>query len=262
MISGHRRLRAHEKLGLDQIRANIYEFAPEEAINEATKQQAITQFLFAANQSEPLIAIERARFYSLAIEKWGWGPQELSEIHNVSLEQIESELRYLNIAQPVLDLIAAAPSKFSNAHLDILAEYASPSSKKAWRLTPEEQEKVAQKLLTQEDKRIVVSPRLFEADIKKMVQERRAKAQQMNKRSKAPQTQVDAIKDLVRAIEEVERAGKELEKVDTSTITEIELVDKREIMSRLYSISETLVAFAEQKINGLKVKRHAEAVKA
>ncbi|OFW01803.1 MAG: hypothetical protein A3H94_07175 [Acidobacteria bacterium RIFCSPLOWO2_02_FULL_60_20] len=127
-------------------------------------------------------------------------------------------MHYLNIAQPVLDLIAAAPQKFSSEHLEILAEYASPSKKKAWRITPEEQEKIAKKLLTQEDKRIVASPRVFEAEIRDMVGERRAKAGQMKKRLKGPRTQVDSVKDLVRAVEEAEKAVKGLDKVELALI--------------------------------------------
>lgn len=262
LVNGHRRLEAHKLAGLSQIRANIYEFAPAEAADEPTKQQAITQFLFAANQSEPLVPVERARYYRDAIEKLGLSLAELSEIHNQSAEQIESDMRYLNIAQPVLDLIAAAPQKFSTDHLEILAEYSSASKKKAWRITPEEQERIAKKVLAQEDKRIVASPHAFEAEIREMVRERRAKAEEIKKRLKAPRTQVDSVKELVRAVEEVEKAVKGLDKVDLSLINEIELVDKREIMSRLYSLSETLVGFAERRINPLKVKRHAEAVKA
>jgi ParB family chromosome partitioning protein len=263
LINGHRRLRAHEQLGIPGIRANVYEFTPEERADEAAKQAAIAQFLFAANQSEPLVPVERARFYRDAIDKLGLSLEDLAEVHNCAVSEIEDDLMYLSIATPVLDLVAAAPQRFGNEHLRILAEYASPSKKKAWRITPEEQEKLAKKLLNQEDKKMVASPKVFEAAIRETVRERRAKAEEVKKRLRGPRSEVEAIKDLVSRVEDVEKAERELEKVDLALVTEIDLADKREIMSRLYSVSETLVAYAEQKINSLKVKRHAaQAVRA
>jgi ParB/RepB/Spo0J family partition protein len=263
LINGHRRVRAHQELNMSEIRANIYEFTPDEQADEGTKQQAIAQFLFAANQSEPLVPVERARFYHDAIDKLGLTLQDLADVHNRSVEEIEDDLMYLNIATSVLDLVAAAPQKFSNEHLRILAEYSSPSKKKAWRITPDEQEKLAKKLLNQEDKRIVESPRLFENAIKDTVRERRSKAEEVKKRLRGPRNQVEAIKDLVRGVESVEKAAKELDKIDITLVSEIDLADKRELISRLYSLSESLVAYAEQKINSLKVRRNvAQAVKA
>jgi hypothetical protein len=68
---------------------------------------------------------------------------------------------------------------------------------------------------------------------------------------------------LVRGVEAVEKAAKELDKIDITLVSEIDLADKRELISRLYSLSESLVAYAEQKINSLKVRRNvAQAVKA
>jgi len=86
LVNGHRRLEAHKLAGLDSIRANVYELTPEEAADEATKQQAITQFLLAANQSEPLVPVERARYYRDALEKLGLSLTELAETHNIPVE--------------------------------------------------------------------------------------------------------------------------------------------------------------------------------
>ena len=263
LINGHRRLRAHQQLAKPEIRANLYEFTAQERADEATKQNAIAQFLFAANQSEPLVPIERARFYNDAMDKLGLSLSDLAEVHNRSVNEIEEDRMYLNIATPVLDLIAAAPKKFSSEHLRVLAEYASPGKKKTWRITPEEQERLAKKLLNQEDKKLVASPKVFEAAIRETVRDRRGKAEEVKKRLRGPRSEVEAIKDLVRRLEDVEKSERELQKVDLALVTEIDLADKREIISRLYSLSESLVAYAEQKINSLKVKRHgAQAARA
>src|SRR5439155_23784581 len=85
LIQGHRRLKAHEVGGIPKIRANIYEFTAEELADEATRQSAIAQFLFAANQSEPLIPVERARFYRGAMDSMGLTIEDLAEVHNRSI---------------------------------------------------------------------------------------------------------------------------------------------------------------------------------
>ena len=38
LINGHRRLLAHKRAGLDTVRANIYEYEPEELADEGRKQ--------------------------------------------------------------------------------------------------------------------------------------------------------------------------------------------------------------------------------
>src|SRR6266852_4126250 len=105
---------------------------------------------------------------------------------------------------------------------------------------------------------MVSNAKTFEAAIRDTVKERRIKMEVLKKRLR-PKNNADTLKDLLRAIEEVEKSVKALGKVDLAPVSEIDLADKREIISRLYTFSESLVAFAEQKINSLKVKRYAAA---
>src|SRR5947209_2024101 len=63
LVNGHRRLLAHKRGGILQIRANVYEFDANELGDEQRQQQAVVQFLLAANSNEPLIPVERARAY-------------------------------------------------------------------------------------------------------------------------------------------------------------------------------------------------------
>ena len=150
LINGHRRFKAAKLAGMETLRANTYEFEDHEK-DEATRRQVIAQFLLAANKQEPLVPIERARFWQWLIEELSMTQEDVAEVHNTSVDDINSDLMFLNLDTAVLDLVAAAPDRFSQQHLRVLATYASPG-KKAWRITPAEQKKLAQKLLTQEDK--------------------------------------------------------------------------------------------------------------
>jgi ParB family chromosome partitioning protein len=137
LINGHRRWKAAPLAGMKTLRADIYEFDGKEIDNPAEQQKAIAQFLLAANMSEPLLPLERANYYDDAIQNLGMTIEDLADIHSVSVDEIREDLKFKNLSEEVIAIVQGAPDKFTQAHLKILAEYASPSDKKAWRITDE-----------------------------------------------------------------------------------------------------------------------------
>jgi ParB/RepB/Spo0J family partition protein len=250
LINGHRRLKAAKLADLPTLRANTYEFEAHEG-DDGARRQAIAQFLLAANKQEPLVPIERARFWQWCIEQLEMTQEDLAQVHSVPVEEIISDLMFLNLDTAVLDLVAAAPDRFSQQHLRVLAEYASPG-KKSWRITPSEQKKLAQKLLTQEDKAASASAKKFEAVVKYVVKERREKQTQMKQRGPD-----ENFKDLLRKIDGVGKAVKELVSFDLSLLPTVDPGDKNEIVGRIYNLADQLVQFGEKKVvDKVEVRKH------
>lgn len=263
LTNGHRRYLAHVRLGREMIRANIYEFSEEELADEQKRQMAVAQFLLAANQSEPLIPLERARYYGEAMAQFGLTVEELSRIHNRPISEIVSDLKWLNLSTKVTDLVAEHRNKFSNDHLRMLAEYSSPE-KKGWRLNEDEQLSLARKVVEQEDKRIAVDPKELERQIRQLKSAERKrkgalrKAEREAAKEEARRTQpMQVIKEIVLALSKIEYAGAALEKITIPEGTAIELVDKRAIIEQCYRVAEMLTDFAEQKMSPVAVKRVA-----
>src|SRR5439155_22133012 len=121
---------------LPSLRANVYRVPPEE---EENRELFIQQHLYAANMAEPLLPVERARMFDALMRDFGFDVERVAEVfEGETVATVTDTMKYLAIDETVLDIVAANPEKFSEAHLEILAEYASPSTKGAWRMKPEE----------------------------------------------------------------------------------------------------------------------------
>jgi ParB/RepB/Spo0J family partition protein len=257
LINGHRRLRAHKRANLAEIRANIYEYEPEELNDEQVRQQAVVQFLLAANSAEPLIPIERARYYEDAMNNFGWDVADLARVHHVSEAAVVDDLMFLNLDPRVLDLVQAHRDSFSQEHLRVLAEHATPSNKKAWTITPEEQVKAAEELAHQRDKKLVDSSRAFRAHVQSMVKKRREEAAASKRR--VGQGSEDPVKSLFKLIESARKTVDQLVKADLSPIKEIDARDKGTVYQDLLTMAQEIVDFAEGPVQQLKARGLAAA---
>ena len=257
LINGHRRLRAHKHGKLKTIRANVYEYEPEELADESRRRQAIAQFLLAANSAEPLIPIERARYYAEAMDKFGWEPEDISRVHHVTVESVLGDLLFLNLEQEVLDMVQTAPESFTIEHLRILVEHSSPSIQKAWAMTPREQVDVAKALAEQRDKKLVESPTALRTHIKTIVKQRRNHA--AAERRRLGSGSEDPVKGLYKRLGEIHKAVDQLVKADISSIKEIDPADKGKAAQDLYSMAQALIDFAEGPLQKLKTKSGAKA---
>jgi len=257
LINGHRRWLAHRRGGMAIIRANVYEYEPHELDDEGVRRQAVAQFLLAANSAEPLIPVERARYYEEAMEKFGWEPADLARVHHKTEEEILDDLLFLNLESEVLDLVQAHPDSFSQEHLRVLAEHASPSMKKAWAMTPGEQVEVAHALAEQRDKKIVQSPRALETHIKAIVRDRREQAKKHNR--KLGRGQEDPVKALYKVLDSVQKSITDLTKADLSPITAIDPRDKGKASEMLFNMAQELIDFAEGPLQKLKTRQPTTA---
>jgi len=258
LINGHRRWLAHKREKLRTIRTNVYEYEPAELKDESLRRQAVAQFLLAANSAEPLIPIERARYYDEAMEKFGWEPKDLAKVHHRSEEEILEDLLFLNLEPKVLDLVHAHPDSFSQDHLRVIAEHASPSVKKAWAMTPSEQLEVATALAEQRDKKIVQSPRALETHIKAIVKERRDQSKAAN-RKLGSRGEEDPVKALYKLLDGIQKSIDQLTKADLSTIAEIDPRDKGKASELLFNMAQNLIDLAEGPVQKLKTRQRQAA---
>lgn len=256
LINGHRRWKAHKLAGLPTIRANIYEYEPDELADEQTRQQAIVQFLLAANSAEPLIPVERARYYAEAMDKFNWTVEHLAAVHNVPVEEIIDDLMYLSVDQRVIDLVAAHPDSFTKESLRVIAENSSLKGKKAWVMTAEEQVQVAEALALQTDKKLVESARALEGHIREIVRKRRADSATEKKRMAGTE---DPVKALFRALDATKRSVDAMTHFDIAAVKEIHPKDKGAAYSDLLSMAQVLIDFADTKVQPMKAKAAATA---
>ncbi|MDQ6949596.1 MAG: hypothetical protein M3256_25950 [Actinomycetota bacterium] len=170
-------------------------------------------------------------------------------------ETVTDTLRFLSIDDQVLDLVAAHPGKFTEAHLQVIAEYASPASKHAWRMKPDEQLKVAREIVDQVDKQVVRDPRKLEARIKSVVNERRD--QERKRKAEHRSVQTDPVKALYKAVEAVETGARGLKDVDLEAVKDIDPADKGDVLKRLYDAVEAISVFADQRVAKLRLRRAA-----
>jgi ParB family chromosome partitioning protein len=252
LINGHRRLLAHKRVRISTIRANVYEYEPDELADESKRQQAIVQFLLAANSAEPLVPIERARYYAEAMEKFGWDPEDIARVHHVTVELVYDDLLFLNLAPKVLDLVQAHPGSFTQQHLRVLAEHASPTAKKSWAMTAEEQVQVAEEIANQRDMKLVESPRALQSHIRDVVKKRRDAATNARRRLNAGGD--DPVKVLFKMIDTTKKSVDEVTKADLSSISEIDARDKGALYSELLTIAGAIIQFADGPVQGLKAK--------
>lgn len=252
LVNGHRRLLAHRRGKLKTIRANIYEYEPEELADERVRQQAITKFLLAANSSEPLIPVERARYYMETIEKFGWEPADIARVHHVTEASVLDDLMYMNLTPETLDLVQAHMESFSTETLKVLAEYSTPSAAKAWTMTAEEQVAVAKAIALQQDKRLVESARALKAQIREVVGKRRENRKAEKRRLGSGGE--DPVKTLFKIVEATRKQVDLLVKADLTPVTSIVPSDKGAIYLETLTMAQHLMQFADGPIQGLKVK--------
>lgn len=255
LVNGHRRWLAHkEKLKAKNIRSNIYEFEKEEREDESRRRQAVAEFLLAANKSEPLIPIERARYYADAMEKFGWTVEDIAKVHDVTVKSVQDDLTFLSLDDRVLGMVRQTPDRFTTDHLQVLAQNASPAAK-AWRLEPDEQVKAAERLQKQEDKAIVESPTEWEKHVRGIVRERRAK--KAAEKKQIGRGKEDPVKALFKLLEGVDKQVDELTGADLSSIKQIRPEDKGAVSQDLYGLAQRLIDFAEGPVQKLNTRKPA-----
>lgn len=252
LINGHRRFTAAKKGNLAALRSNIYEI-PEGEVEQ--RELLIQQHLYAANLAEPLLPLERARQFEQVMSEFGFGIEKVAEIFDgETVESVTRTMKYLAIDQKVIDLVESSPDKFSIGHLAVLADYASPRTKGAWRMTPKEQFAAAEVLVHQTDKAVVADPRKLESHIRQIVKKRRDEAAAEKRAAKA-RPQADPVKVLFKAIEGVESAVKALTGLDLNQIEDVEPSDKGNVIKRCYDAVESITTFADDRVAKLAVHR-------
>ncbi|MEW2708294.1 ParB/RepB/Spo0J family partition protein [Streptomyces koyangensis] len=250
LINGHRRYQAAHRGGLKSLRANIYRIP---AGQEENKDLLIQQHLYAANMAEPLIPVERARMFEALMQQYDMTVEQVANcFEGETAESVAEAMKYLAIDQIVLDVISAHPDKFSEGHIRVLAEFSSPD-KRAWRMKPEEQLRVAREVAEQKDKLIAADPRKLEEHVKSVVKLRRDQERVRNEKIK--KAQADPVKSLFRAVEVVETAVRSLRDIDLGSIKEIDAGDKGDLMKRLYDSVQALDDFANEQLPKLPTSR-------
>jgi hypothetical protein len=172
-------------------------------------------------------------------------------------ESVGEALALLGISDEALEVIEKNPDRFTEGHLRVLADYAG-TSKRAWRMQPAEQAKVAREIVEQKDKIAVRDPRKFETRIKAVVNERRQEEKAKNQEATKRRQQSDPVKTLFRALEKVETGVAELYEVDLSQIKAIDAADKGYVLNKAYTVVEQLTTLADEKLSRLPVRK-AEA---
>jgi len=254
LINGHRRFAAARKGKLPYLRANVYA-VPE--VEEDNRELLIQQHLHAANLSEALLPIERARQFERVMVEFDVDIDALPDIFKGETpESIRDAMRLLAIDPRVLDMVTTNPEKFSEGHLRVLADYASASQKGAWRMKPDEQVAAAEMIVKQEDKAAAADPRKFDAHIKSVVAARRSNERQKKADAKT-RPQADPVKALFKALEGLESSVKNLRDLDLQGITEIDAADKGAAIKRAYDVVEAVSAFADERVSKLAVRRAA-----
>ncbi|GAA4003198.1 ParB/RepB/Spo0J family partition protein [Streptomyces plumbiresistens] len=250
LINGHRRYQAARRGGLKTLRANIYRIPAGE---EKNRDLLIQQHLYAANMAEPLIPVERARMFEALMREYKMSAEQVAScFEGETAVSVAEAMKYLAIDQVVLDVISAHPEKFSEGHIRVLAEFSSPD-KRAWRMKPDEQLRVAREVAEQKDKLVAADPRKLEERVKSVVKMRRDQERARNEKVK--KSQADPVKSLFRAVEAVENAVRNLRELDLLVIKEIDAVDKGDVMKRLYETVQSLDDFANDRLSKLSTSR-------
>lgn len=253
LANGHRRLVAAQRGRLPALRANIYK-VPEG--QEAERERLIQEHLYAANLAEPLLPIEKARMFDLFMRDFGFTAEQVADcFEDETTETVLDTMKFLNIDDTVLDIVAANPGKFTEAHLRVLADAASASTSHAWRMKPAEQVQVARELVEQVDKQVVRDPRKFQARIRSVVRERREREKDKNLTSRKALT--DPVKSLFKAIETVQNNVKNLKEADIAAIKEIDASDKGMAIKMLYDVIGDVTTFIDDRLAKLPTRKAA-----
>jgi ParB/RepB/Spo0J family partition protein len=248
VINGHRRAASAKHYGIPVLRADVYEFDPVEGED---LDLAIARHLYAANMAEPLLPLERARMFDDIMRETGFDVDQVADLfENESAESIQQVLNLLSIDEQALSIIENNPDRFTETHLRIMAEYASPT-KHAWRMKPEEQVRMAGEIAQQTDKLAVKDPRKFEKNVRAVVTERRNREKVKKQDEKKRRQQSDPVKSLFRALEKVDSAVTELLELELAAIKGIEPADKGFVLNRAYTCAEQLGTFADDRLTKL-----------
>lgn len=256
VINGHRRFAAGGLGKLRTLRADLYEFNP---AGGEDRNLAIARHLYAANLAEPLLPLERARMFDEVMRETGFTPVQVADLFDdETSETIGQALALLSISDEAIEVIENNPDRFTEGHLRVLADYAGPT-KRAWRMQPAEQARVAREIVEQKDKTAVKDPRKFETRIKAVVNERRNTEKDRRRTEEKRRKQSDPVKALLKALENVDGAVSDLLDYDLGVIKQIDPVDKGYVLNRTYTLVEQLSGFAEDKLTKLPVRK-TEAV--
>jgi ParB/RepB/Spo0J family partition protein len=255
VINGHRRFGAGEFGGFPTLRADLYEFEPDDG---EQLDLAIARHLYAANLSEPLLPLERARMFNEVMHETGFDIAQVADLFDdESTESVGEALALLGISDEALEVIEKNADRFTEGHLRVLADYAG-TGKRAWRMQPAEQARVAREIVEQKDKVAVRDPRKFETRIKAVVNERRQQEKAKNQEETKRRQQSDPVKTLFRALEKVEAGVAELYEVDLAQIKAIDAADKGYVLNKAYTVVEQLTTLADESLGKLPVRK-AEA---
>jgi ParB family chromosome partitioning protein len=249
VINGHRRISAAKIAKMRKIRADLYDW---DARDGEDRELAIAKHLYAANLSEPLTLLEKARMFEDIRITTGFGLEQLAGLfEDETVDTVNDALQLLSISDDALEIVERNPDRFTEAHLRVLADHAA-ASKRAWRMKPEEQVKVAREIVEQKDKTAVRDSRKFETRIKSVVNERRRDEQQKKKEQKKKERrQSDPVKELFKALERTENSVSELVDFEVADIKQIDPVDKGHVLKAAYTLVEQLGDFAEDSLSKL-----------
>jgi ParB/RepB/Spo0J family partition protein len=248
VANGMRRSLAARTYGIPMLRANVYRIP---AGQESNRELLIQEHLYAANMAEPLLPIERARMFDAVMREFDFSVEQVAEVFGETADDVRDTLRYLSIDDQVLDIIAANPNKFTEAHINLMVDYASPA-KRSWRMKPEEQVRVARYLADQTDKRVASDPRKLEKHIRSVVNERRDQERVKNAQTRR---QSDPVKALLKGIEGVELAVRALKAIDLNAIKAIEPADKGFAIKHTFDAVTELTTFADESLGKLTVRK-------
>ena len=242
LINGHRRLLATQKANLATIRADVYEYTPEELADEGERQSSIVRFLHDANMQEPLTPIELAEQFVSMMETFDLGPKEIALMFHRSVEEVEDTLKFQFIDKRVRDEIAKPDNarKVTGEHLRILADYSAPT-KRGWRLDADQQMDAVGKILSGEDKRLQERPRLFDKEIRNLKQQARQEKKEQKESSNLQPDQV--LKALFKQVDKIEKAVVELNTLPMPG--EIGFVDHKALIQRCTNAARALVEFPD-----------------
>ena len=245
IINGHRRFLACQSASLPTVRADIYEYTPEELADESERQTAIVQFLYDANLQEPLTPVERAEQFVAMMESFDLTPTELADMFHKPVGEIEEDLKYAFIDTNVREEISKPENarKISHDHLRILASYAAPT-KRGWRLSSDQQLEVVNKLISEEDKRLLDRPQLLEKEIKELKKQARDEVKARKEKSKGPE---DITRQIFKQVDRVEKAATDLLQLDVPAGFQISFVDRKALISRIANVAGALLDFTDAK---------------
>lgn len=257
VINGQRRVSASRLGKLKTIRADLYEW---DAASDEDRDLGIARHLYAANLAEPLTLLERARMFDDVMREADLDLDQLADLfEDETPETIRDALQLLSISDEALEIVERNVDRFTEAHLRVLADYAG-SGKRAWKMKPEEQAKVAREIVEQKDKTAVRDSRKFETRIKSVVNDRRREEQAKKQaQKKQERRQSDPVKELFKALETADRAIGELVEYDLQAIKQIDPVDKGYVLKVGYTMIEQLTDFTESELSALKTRKAKEA---